>query len=282
MKIIKHKNTFDFLKYTQNFLEEKEAENNLILATAFSLLKERKSENDKYIFLSVENLQKTVLCSIITYQKTLIISGINEFLDHSINLLVNYILNNNIEILMVRGLERQTKAFISYWYNKTKINYQLTVNQKIYRLDNLSKISYSNGYLRLSDSNDLDLISVWLYQFINETVRKINKEEADKLTKKRIENKTIYIWIDNNIPVTMAGKSRPTNNCIAVNAVYTPPNYRSKGYATSCVAKLSDILLKDYKFCTLLTDPTNSTPNKIYQEIGYYHLSDYAEYKIIK
>ncbi|MEC0672091.1 hypothetical protein P9D47_06275 [Bacillus haynesii] len=37
----------------------------------------------------------------------------------------------------------------------------------------------------------------------------------------------------------MAQKARPTKNGITVNLVFTPRHFRRKGYASSCVAVLS-------------------------------------------
>ena len=65
----------------------------------------------------------------------------------------------------------------------------------------------------------------------------------------------------------------------AVNAVYTPPEQRRRGYATAAVAVLSQRLLDTgYQFCCLFTDLSNPTSNTIYQRIGYRPLCDYNEY----
>ena len=70
--------------------------------------------------------------------------------------------------------------------------------------------------------------------------------------------------------VSVAAKTRPTTNNITVNFVYTPKEARKKGYASSCVAALSQRMLDEgYKTTTLYTDLANPTSNKIYQEIGY-------------
>lgn len=68
----------------------------------------------------------------------------------------------------------------------------------------------------------------------------------------------------------MAGFSGKTPNGIRINLVYTPPKYRKKGYATSCIAALSQTLLDaGHKYCFLFTDLANPTSNHIYQTIGY-------------
>ena len=75
----------------------------------------------------------------------------------------------------------------------------------------------------------------------------------------------------------MAGSSRGTPNGATISAVYTPPEHRGNGYASACVAALSQWLLDDGKhFCTLYTDLSNPTSNKIYQNVGYHRIADCA------
>jgi uncharacterized protein len=66
-------------------------------------------------------------------------------------------------------------------------------------------------------------------------------------------------------------------NCAVVNEVYTPPYFRGKGYASSCVVGLSDHMLESgYKSCSLFTDLNNPVSNSIYMKIGYKPICDYV------
>lgn len=68
-----------------------------------------------------------------------------------------------------------------------------------------------------------------------------------------------------------------------MSMVYTPPEYRRQGYASNCVAALSQELLNQgYKYCFLFADLANSTSNYIYQEIGYQPIGDWQEYSFIE
>ena len=79
----------------------------------------------------------------------------------------------------------------------------------------------------------------------------------------------------------MAGSARPTKHAIAVNAVYTPPEWRRRGYATACVAALSSVLLhRGFDFCVLYTDLSNPTSNAIYTRIGYRPVRDFLMYEL--
>ncbi|MFP5519189.1 MAG: GNAT family N-acetyltransferase [Bdellovibrionia bacterium] len=85
-----------------------------------------------------------------------------------------------------------------------------------------------------------------------------------------IENQLAYVWLVDEMPVSMAHVSRPTKNGISIGAVYTPMNLRKRGYASAVVAHLSQKMLNSgNKFCVLYTDSSNPTSNKIYQNVGY-------------
>ena len=59
--------------------------------------------------------------------------------------------------------------------------------------------------------------------------------------------------------------------------LYTRRGKNVKGYASSCVSTLSQLMLDSgFQTTSLYTDMTNPTPNKIYMEIGYEHVADSA------
>ncbi len=84
---------------------------------------------------------------------------------------------------------------------------------------------------------------------------------------------------------TTAGRSRwlprraTRTHGIVVSLVYTPRALRGRGYASACVAALSQQLLDaGWQFCALFTDLANPTSNDIYQRIGYRPVCDFNEY----
>ena len=61
--------------------------------------------------------------------------------------------------------------------------------------------------------------------------------------------------------------------------MYTPPEFRRRGYATACVAALNQQQLDaGRQFCALYTDLANPTSNSIYQKIGYVPVTDSSHY----
>jgi predicted GNAT family acetyltransferase len=88
----------------------------------------------------------------------------------------------------------------------------------------------------------------------------------------------MYLWEVEGERVALAAYVGPTPNGIRINTVYTPPERRRRGYASSLVADLSQLQLdRGRRFCFLFTDLSNPTSNKIYQNIGYRPVCDVEE-----
>jgi len=99
-----------------------------------------------------------------------------------------------------------------------------------------------------------------------------------KLTAHRIEEGDVFLWTDIE-PVSMSVVVRKTARGAVVGGVYTPPELRGRGYASSCVAGLSQAQLdKGKQYCALFTDLANPTSNHIYQAIGYKPICDFKHY----
>ncbi|HEV2293125.1 MAG TPA: GNAT family N-acetyltransferase [Tepidisphaeraceae bacterium] len=124
------------------------------------------------------------------------------------------------------------------------------------------------GKIRTGESADLELLERWAAAFAQEIGEPQLADPA--ITRRRIMKGQLMIWEDGGQAVAMAGSAGETPNGIRVNAVYTPPPFRNRGYASTLVATLSQQLLDaGRRFCFLYTDLANPTSNKIYRAIGY-------------
>ena len=122
--------------------------------------------------------------------------------------------------------------------------------------------------MRTGEGPDLELLERWAAAFAREIGEPHLADAA--ITRRRIAKGQLMIWEDGGQPVAMAGSAGATPSGIRVNAVYTPPPLRNRGYASTLVAKLSQQLLDaGRRFCFLYTDLATPTSNKIYKAIGY-------------
>jgi predicted GNAT family acetyltransferase len=78
----------------------------------------------------------------------------------------------------------------------------------------------------------------------------------------------------------MAALAGPTPNGIRINFVYTPMEFRRRGYARAGVSALTQTMLDSGKrFVFLFVDANNPTTNRLYREIGYRPVSDWEDWR---
>jgi uncharacterized protein len=138
----------------------------------------------------------------------------------------------------------------------------------------------------LATEADLQVLTDWREAFTAEAVphEASSREEVESYTRQRFaaarERVGTFIWEVDGQPVSMASYGGPTPNSLRIGAVYTPPEYRRRGYASACTAATCDFILSSGRsFATLYTDLANPTSNHIYQAIGFEPVCDAVQYR---
>ena len=107
------------------------------------------------------------------------------------------------------------------------------------------------------------------------SLRETGLSEAPTRSRRSIEARVgadpgIVVWEVDGTAVALAGASVSSPGIARVGPVYTPPEHRRRGYATSLVAAWTAQLLgRGMRRCVLFTDLANPTSNSIYQAVGY-------------
>jgi predicted GNAT family acetyltransferase len=273
-----YQNVDEFLQTTQIFLEENEAANSLLLGICFQLKRfpDRIKTTPYFITVSAEN--ELILAAIRTPPHNLVISGQGKAPDQALEILAQNLRSDHGAIPGMLGPSQTAQAFAETWAKTSKVEYRTGIRQRIYELRKVTFPQPTPGSLRLATEGEAELMTQWALAFQKEALTPGDPVETRETVERRISHQEIYLWEDGQ-PVSMAAKARPISNGISVNLVYTPPEFRRRGYATSCVAALSQILLDaGWHFCVLFTDLSNPTSNHIYQTIGYTPVCDFNEY----
>lgn len=168
--------------------------------------------------------------------------------------------------------------FAKEYTAKKGLTFKTAMSQRIYELKAVNPDIQRVGTVRLLDEKDMCFFPYWAEAFNSANIygkTEMSIPQDEKMYRYRISTKKLYVLEDNGIPVSMAGFTREMQTAIGVAFVYTPPYYRGKGYASSCVAQISQIALdKGFARCVLYTDLLNPTSNSIYQKIGYTAICD--------
>ncbi len=180
----------------------------------------------------------------------------------------------------VLGPSADALAFATAWSVETGARYRPGMIERCYELRQVIPPPQPPGRMRPAAERDIDLLVSWLYAFWREAIPgKIGTpEDAQNAVEARVEDGSYFVWDDGGV-VALAGTGRTTPHGCVVGPVYTPPQFRARGYATALTAALSQLLLdRGYQFAALFTDLANPTSNSIYQKIGYNPLCDFNEY----
>jgi predicted GNAT family acetyltransferase len=157
------------------------------------------------------------------------------------------------------------------------------LSEGVYGLTAVRDVARAPGGARAATSEDRAQILAWVRAFATEALP--DPDEAFERMERNLESRFggegggFWLWEDGGEPVSLSGFSGPTPTGIRIGPVYTPPEHRKHGYATTLVADLSAWLLEQgHRGCFLFTDLANPTSNRIYVEIGYERVCDAMEF----
>lgn len=199
----------------------------------------------------------------------------NEHNDDALQCLINGIRSNGIfvpGVMTEKALaERFARAF-------TGGNYSVSCSQRIYELLRVSPVPAA-GQPRPARESDMAFLPYWIEGFHADCFGGAFTVPAQgEGARHEIAGGKLFILEDGGVPVSMAKITRELPSLCCVGMVYTPPYFRGRGYATSCVAAVSQLALdRGFARCVLYTDLANPTSNSIYQKIGYRPLTDSLE-----
>ena len=266
-----------FIEETLPHLEKDEAINNLMLGIALQLQDASLCPDAVFIVIRMKLLGTG---GSYDSPEKLIVYSPGEADTEALKCLIQGILENNISIPGVIGPAELAGRFADLWALQTGSLVKLEMHMRVYELREVNREVIGEGQLRAAEDKDLEFVIEAVAQFQRDAgFGEPDLEACAAMAWRMITNQTLYLWELHREIVSMAAAGRRTRSGIAINLVYTPKGLRRHGYATSCVAELSQRLLDlGYQFCTLFADLANPISNSIYQKIGYQPIGDYDSY----
>lgn len=203
----------------------------------------------------------------------------NKIDDSVLTCLVTGILESDFVIPGVMSENALAESFANTYSKICNRKYSIRKKQRIYELLQVTPNIPLVGSLRMAGEPDMSFFPYWLEGFKSDCfglTPKIKNDMSDY--RYHIASGKMYFLEDNGIPVSMAKINREMETACGISYVYTPPYFRGKGYATSCVSALSSLALnRGFTRCVLYTDLENPASNSIYQKIGYRQICDSLE-----
>lgn len=277
IEIISHNHTSELISLSGTYLEQNESENNRPLGYAYRLAE----GSDNYtseppLLLSILEHGKAVGVAImLPSYGGITLSRIGTSIGTAVVRLVRHLRGIDVQIPGIIGPTAEAQAFSDCWVEgMSGVSAKVAMRLRVFEARSVANLPLSPGKLRLARSEDHPLMARWIADYSEEVGKPISFDNAQNWVKSLIQKQQLHVW-DIEGPVSIACVDRPTRNGVAILGVYTPPEHRNQGYATSSVLVLTQKMLSGrYSFCCLYTDLSNPTSNSIYTKIGYVPVGD--------
>ncbi|WP_420643373.1 GNAT family N-acetyltransferase [Candidatus Leptofilum sp.] len=280
MRVITFRNATEFLKTALPYLEAYEVLNGLMLGIAFRLSQSPPRRRTRPFLALVEGDGKLVGAALMTPPRKMVLYSHLDDCQPVVEALGKALVGTCWTVPAVLGPANVADSWAKMWERGNNRPPKPGMMQRVFELRQVQPLKLPSGKLRLAAADDFERTVAWIQGFHKDANIQDDLEAVELLARGKIQNGDLFLWENEaGEPVTMAAKARPTRHGITVTLVYTPAELRGRGYATACVATLSQQLLDEgYQFCTLFTDLSNPVSNHIYEKIGYTAVADFHEY----
>lgn len=275
MQVTTYPTATQFLNAALPFLETNETINGQIIGIAQRL--STRGETEPNFFATVNDRDRLSAAALMTPPRPVIVTG--DLSGDALRALAEYLHGSVWQISGVLGRTEDTAVFTRAWTGITGQTPRFHRNMRLYELDRVIPAPPVSGQGRLAAQKDFDTLVDWFPRMEREALHEeMTPEQAVEMVTSRLKYEEVYVWEDDGQLVTMAARGRKTRHTQSIGMVYTPPELRRRGYATACVAALSQLILDSGFACAVLyTDLANPTSNSIYQKIGYRPAADFDE-----
>jgi len=267
-----------FLDRSGPFLKAREAEHNLQLGVCSVLRIDPDAYDGPPYLTTVEADGAVVAVAMRTPPFQLLVSEVTD--DRALPVLADALARDIPDLPGIQGPTAPAQRLAELWAARSGLRSRLATQERIFALTRVRPPRPVRGRLRDADPGDRELLIEWIAAFNREALGDTDTSDVPDLVDRVLTGRfrRMFLWDDGG-PVSLAGAGGRTPNGIRIGPVYTPPELRGRGYASACVAAVSQAQLDaGRRFCFLFTDLANPTSNHIYHEIGYVPVIDIDRY----
>jgi len=160
--------------------------------------------------------------------------------------------------------------------------FRLQSEEVLYQL-NLAdmELKTGEGNARLATESDITQLVQWRIAYSQEALNEPASEQQAQQSHDNIvamvKDETLWVLEVDNQPVAMTGFNSKVAGAVQVGGVYTPPEFRSRGYGRHLVsASLAAEYEQGSQISILFTDQGNTPARKAYESIGYRLIGEFG------
>ncbi|MBK5222865.1 MAG: GNAT family N-acetyltransferase [Acidimicrobiia bacterium] len=166
--------------------------------------------------------------------------------------------------------------FTGQWTEATGSAARPDQGLRIYQLIDLEPPVGVSGSLRVTTAADRAVVHEMIAAFHRDTGERSVLDPA--VHDERIDAGVYSLWDDDG-PRALVGRTETIAGMSRVQAVFTPPEWRRRGYAGAAVAAVSERIRAEGADAMLFTDLGNPTSNSVYRRIGYRAVAENLRYR---
>jgi len=262
MEVRRHSSAAEFLAATKDFRRLDPVRTGLITSVATSVATGSRTYED-YFWWSVSQDNRVIGLAIRTVPYGYVFSPMNAVAAEA---LYSFITVEDSAADEFAG----PKVFIDYIVQLSGRSVTESEGELIYECRNLHPAA-PIGEIRSATESDFDLIFSWMKTFM--TTTGLRSYDLEGVVRTALSGGRYYLLMVQGTPVCLGGHSDlqvfDGFSIGRVGPIYTPDEFRKKGYASALTSEITAMLISRGALPTLYTQAANPTSNKIYQEIGY-------------
>ncbi|QNL50613.1 hypothetical protein H8S90_03130 [Olivibacter sp. SDN3] len=272
MELKSYKKVVQYLLVTKKVLLQHELANNLIIGVCNQIANQT-APSEESQFINVFQGRQVMASAIKTPAKAVLALVTCD--KEPIKLIAKHFTQHYSGLKGVVGPLHEAETFISCFPKPV----QQVKGLYLYGLNETRRVLSTEGQFKQATIGHFEQLSQWAMQFYDQVGLFPPKSEETicKLIRALITSGSLFCWVKETKPVSMAAIIRQTDHISIIGLVYTPLEARGRGYAANCVKQLSEHILAKGNACGLFTDKDYPASNRIYQSIGYLQVEEFLD-----
>lgn len=267
---VHHADLDRFLEHAEAFLLSDEAVHSLVLGLAT----DRAGRSGHVQHYTVQQDGATVLAAVDPRGAKLIVT---DGPPEAARTLAELIGRAPAALPAMNATDAVAQAFASRYAELRGVAVELERRMRLHGARDVAALPVPNGRLRTVEPDDVDRVAEWIAAF-EQMFGAGGSSDAHGTFARLHGQGRLFVWDDGGEARSMAAWTRPTATTVSVSWVFTPQEFRGRGYATACVAALTrNRLASGVRECVLFTDLANPISNAIYARIGYRARADFHD-----
>jgi len=245
------------------YLVRDEARHNLLLGISTTLI-QRPDLYEAFDLWVVSEEDDVIGAALRTHPLNLVLAQPSH--DAAMDALIDRLLQERQALPGVIAALPELEAFVGAWTSANDLDVTRVFRHGVYELREVLPVPAAPGHPRPVTPEDRNLLIPWIIAFAEEVLPEEDEAERQiRFVESRLaatEDAGMWLWEDGGRPVSVSGYGGATPNGMRIGPVYTPPELRGRGYATTLVSEQSRWLLETGRtLCFLYTDLDNPASN---------------------